>query len=298
MFPHLALRPVFPEKNPMPRFEVSCQLEYEMAFPSTLILNIYPQRNESQTVIEEKLEVTPQVNLEEFTIPGTDSRYLRLMTGKMKHLSIHYTGTVDCEYEILKADGINGTPVSKIDHAAIPYLFPSRYCQSDRLSRLAWDYFGAIENTYEKVLMISDWIHKNVEYVSGSTNSETSAFDTVTQRTGVCRDFAHLGIAFCRALNIPARYFSGYAYQLQPPDFHACYEAYIGGRWLIFDATRLAHLNGLVRIGTGRDAADAALASIFGRVTCPLIKVECQLAEGQKYTPLPLNQLKHQGVSL
>ena len=82
----------------------------------------------------------------------------------------------------------------------------------------------------------------------GSTNSDTSAYDTVTQRAGVCRDFAHLGIALCRALNIPARYFTGYAYELDPPDFHACFECYLGGRWMVFDATRLAHLNGLVRI--------------------------------------------------
>jgi transglutaminase-like putative cysteine protease len=282
----------------MPRFEVSCQIEYEIAFPSTLILNIYPQRNESQTVVDENLTMTPQIKVEEFTIPGTDSRFLRLATGSAKHLSISYSGTVDCEYQFFKAKEIDGTPLSKMDHGAIPYLFPSRYCQSDRLSRLAWDYFGKIENTYEKVMAITDWINKNVEYVSGSTNSETSAYDTVTQRTGVCRDFAHLGIAFCRALNIPARYFSGYAYQLQPPDFHACFEVYIGGKWLIFDATQLAHLNGLVRIGTGRDAADAALANIFGRVTCPMIKVDCQLAPNQKHTPLPIQQLKHQGVSL
>lgn len=120
----------------------------------------------------------------------------------------------------------------------------------------------------------------------------------MTQRTGVCRDFAHLGIAFCRALNIPARYFSGYAYQLQPPDFHACFEAYIGGRWLIFDATRLAHVNGLVRIGNGRDAADAAVASIFGRVRCRTMTVDCRLAPGQRYAPLGRKQLKRRGVSL
>jgi transglutaminase-like putative cysteine protease len=282
----------------MPRFEVSCQIVYEIAFPSTLILNIHPQRNESQTIVSEELLIEPEVKVEEFTVPETESRCVRLVTGKVKHLSISYHGTVDCEYQLHKAAGIDETPISKMDHAAIPYLFPSRYCQSDRLSRLAWDYFGSIANTYEKVMTITDWIHKNVEYVSGSTNSETSAYDTVTQRTGVCRDFAHLGIAFCRALNIPARYFSGYAYLLQPPDFHACFEAYIGGKWLIFDATHLAHLNGLVRIGTGRDAADAALASIFGRVTCPFIKVDCQLAPDQKHVPLPLKQLKHQGVSL
>jgi transglutaminase-like putative cysteine protease len=148
------------------------------------------------------------------------------------------------------------------------------------------------------VVAIVDWIHDNVEYVPGSTNSETSAYDTVTQRTGVCRDFAHLGISLCRALNIPARYFTGYAYQLDPPDFHACFEAYIGGRWMIFDATRLASLNAVVRIATGRDAADAAVASIFGRVTGTMMKVDCQLEPGQKFTPLTRKQLSRKGICL
>ena len=136
------------------------------------------------------------------------------------------------------------------------------------------------------MVAITDWIHANVEYLRGSTDSNTSAYDTVTQRTGVCRDFAHLGIALCRALNIPARYFSGYAYQLEPPDFHACFECFIGGSWVVFDATRLAHLNGLVRIGTGRDAADAAVASIFGGASCTRIEVDCTLGKGQKFVPV------------
>jgi transglutaminase-like putative cysteine protease len=97
----------------------------------------------------------------------------------------------------------------------------------------------------------------------------------VTQRAGVCRDFAHLGIAFCRALSIPARYFAGYACNMQPPDFHACFEACIGNRWFIFDPTRLAALNGLVRIATGRDAADASVATIFGRLRMTGMSVSC-----------------------
>ena len=148
------------------------------------------------------------------------------------------------------------------------------------------------------MVAIADWIHDNVEYLRGSTNSVTSAFDTVTQRTGVCRDFSHLGIALCRALNIPARYFSGYAYELDPPDFHACFECFIGGSWVVFDATRLAHLNGLVRIGTGRDAADAAVASIFGSVTCRKTVVGCTLGANQKFQPIDHQQLTRRGVTL
>ncbi|GAB4267487.1 MAG: hypothetical protein Kow0065_18090 [Methylomicrobium sp.] len=98
------------------------------------------------------------------------------------------------------------------------------------------------------------------------SSSHTSAFDTATERIGVCRDFAHLGIAFCRALNIPARFVASYAYGLTTPDFHACFEAYLGDRWYLFDATRLAPQNGIVRIGTGRDAADVSIATIFGTV--------------------------------
>jgi transglutaminase-like putative cysteine protease len=280
------------------RFRVACELAYSIKFPSTLILSLHAQRNASQTVLEEHFAVEPRVKIEEFVADGNDNRFIRLETGRKKELKLTYESTVDCNYQVVAARKIDNTPVAEMDRTAIPFLFPSRYCQSDRLGRLAWDLFGRISNPYEKVIAIVDWIHSNVEYVRGSTNSETSAYDTVTQRTGVCRDFAHLGIALCRALNIPARYFSGYAYELEPPDFHACFEAHIGGRWLIFDATRLAHLNGLVRVGSGRDAADASVASIFGRVVCTNMKVDCQLAEGQKYTPLDRKQLSRKAVSL
>ncbi len=280
------------------RFRVSCHVEYDISFPSTLILNMHAQRNAAQIIAEEKFSVEPRVKTDEFIADGNANRFVRLETGRKKHLSINYEAVVDCEHQIIPASKIDYTPVVEMDRKAVPYLFPSRYCQSDRLGRLAWDLFGKIANPYEKVVAIVDWIHSNVEYVRGSTNSETSAYDTVTQRTGVCRDFAHLGIALCRALNISARYFSGYAYELEPPDFHACFEAYIGGRWLIFDATRLAHLNGLVRIGNGRDAADAAVASLFGRVRCTQMHVDCQLVAGQKYTPLDRKQIGRKGVSL
>ncbi len=280
------------------RFQVSAHLEYAIGFPSTLILNILPQRHAGQLILNEALSIEPSMKSEEFVLPGGESRFIRLETGRRKQLAIDYTATVDCSHEVIPAAEIDQTSIAELDRSAIPYLFPSRYCQSDRLGRLAWDLFGKIANPYEKVTAITDWIHDNVEYVLGSTDSETSAYDTVTQRTGVCRDFAHLGIALCRSMNIPARYFSGYAYQLDPPDFHACFECHIGGRWMIFDATRLAPLNGLVRIGTGRDAADAAVASIFGRVRMTAMKVSCELVPGQKFAPLGRKQLSRKGVSL
>jgi len=280
------------------RFQVSAGLEYEAKFPSTIILNIHAQRNSAQTVLHEEFSISPELKVAEFTLTGSENRFIRLETGSCKHLIVEYAATVDCDVQTYSARAVEPTPIAELSASSIPYLFPSRYCQSDRLSRLAWDLFGQIENPHEKVVAIADWIHDNVEYLRGSTNSVTSAFDTVTQRTGVCRDFSHLGIALCRALNIPARYFSGYAYELDPPDFHACFECFIGGSWVVFDATRLAHLNGLVRIGTGRYAADAAVASIFGSVTCRKTVVGCTLGENQKFQPIDHQQLTRRGVTL
>lgn len=279
-------------------FHVRADLEYAAKFPSTMILNIHAQRSASQVILEEQLSIEPRVKVEEFTQDITGNRFLRLDTGRHKTLAVHYTASVDCDFQTYRAGAVEQTPVADLAASTIPYLFPSRYCQSDRLSRLAFDLVGDIENPHQKVVAIADWIHDNVEYLPGSTDSATSAYDTVTQRTGVCRDFSHLGIALCRAVNIPARYFSGYAYELDPPDFHACFECFIGGAWTVFDATRLAHLNGLVRIGTGRDAADAAVASIFGSVTCTEMKVSCELGGGQKFQPIDRKQLARGGVSL
>ncbi len=191
---------------------------------------------------------------------------------------------------------VGNVPVIQMDGDTIPFLFPSRYCQSDKLQRLAFKEFGHIENVYAKVLAITDWIFNNIEYVSGSTDSHTSAFDTITERVGVCRDFAHLGIALCRALSIPARYYTGYAFKLNPPDFHACFEAYIGGNWIIFDATRLAPLNGMIKIANGRDAADAAVATFFGNVRCNYVHVECDTIE-TNFDPFFYNNAKLQGLS-
>lgn len=280
------------------KFIVSSHLEYAIKFPSTLIFNIHAQKNTGQKIVEEKFLVTPQVAVEEFNLENGGNRFVRLETGAASNLTVDYSATVDCATELVPASGVDPMSIAEMDRNAIPYLFPSRYCQSDRLGKLAWDLFGKIADPYQKVVAIDDWIHTNVTYAIGSTDSETSAYDTVVQRQGVCRDFAHLGIALCRALNIPARYFSGYAYQLNPPDFHACFECYVGGQWLIFDATRLVPLNGLVRIGTGRDASDAAVASIFGGVQGTKMKVDCQLAADQRFVPVGHKQLLKQGMSL
>jgi transglutaminase-like putative cysteine protease len=138
-----------------------------------------------------------------------------------------------------------------------------------------------VDPGFSRVAAICDWINSNIDYQPGTSNVSTSACDVLIQRVGVCRDYAHLAIAFCRALCIPARYISGYAVGLQPPDFHGFFEAYLGSRWYLFDATRKAPVEGFVRIGTGRDAADASFATIVGEASLTGITVWAeQIAPG------------------
>lgn len=278
-------------------FEVAAEIDYAVAFRSAMILSLHAQESSSQKILQEEFSIEPKVAFTEFR-DEHGNRFVRLDTANRSQLTVRYAASVDCIFDVRRADQIAATPVTALDHPAVPYLFPSRYCQSDRLGKLAWDLFGNLETPYDKVMKITEWIHDNVDYVPGSTNAVTSAYDTVTQRVGVCRDFAHLGIALCRALNIPARYFTGYAYELQPPDFHACFECLIGGNWMVFDATRLAQLNGLVRIATGRDAADTAVASVFGSVTPTRMVVSCELGRNQQFVPIRNEKLGARGVSI
>ncbi|WP_026462304.1 transglutaminase-like domain-containing protein [Adhaeribacter aquaticus] len=279
------------------KFQVECQIGYEVLQPSTLIFNIHALRTHNQIVLEETLDIDPHVRIDEFTARHSPNRFVRMEVNEHLFFTISYKAIAETVYQEIAHQDLINVPVGQLDGDIIPFLFPSRYCQSDKLQRLAYKKFGDIEGTYAKVLAITEWIYNNIEYVSGSTTSQTSAFDTITERSGVCRDFAHLGIALCRALSIPARYFTGYAYKLYPADFHACFEAYIGGHWIIFDATQLAPLNGLVKIANGRDAADAAVASIFGNVICNYVQVNCQTLD-DNFVPFFPSSNPLKGLSL
>lgn len=279
------------------RFKVASTLRYKVQQPTTLILNVHAMRTPSQIIVEEQFSVEPWGKVEELAAGAGENRFVRIETGRAKELLINYRAIVDVQHHLVTSSHLDKVSVGKMRPGHISYLFPSRYCQSDQLGRLAWGKFGTIRNTYEKVIAVADWVNRNVEYLRGCTNASTAAYDTVIQRAGVCRDFAHLGIALCRALTIPARYFTAYACGLKPPDFHAMFEAYIGNRWILFDATRLVPLNGVVRIGSGRDAADAAVATIFGRVVCTEMTVSCEVAE-RGFKPLAPRQLIKKGLSM
>ena len=278
------------------KLEISSELKYSIFAPGTLILNIQALRTPRQTVLEESLVTEPYIKTEELSGDQKENRLIRVEVEQPGEITITYKAIVDNFFR--ETDHTEGATISigKLDTSILPYLYPSRYCQSDKLFRFAHTKFGNITNPYLQVLALTDWIYHNVVYLSGSTNSQTSAYDTVTELAGVCRDFAHLGIALCRALSIPARYFTGYAYKLVPADFHACFEAYLGNEWVLFDATRLVPLNGIVKIATGRDAADTAVASIFGNIEGRNIMVTCKLMD-DNFEPFYYNNEKLKGLS-
>ncbi|WP_159784816.1 transglutaminase-like domain-containing protein [Sodalinema gerasimenkoae] len=267
------------------KFAISCKLTYQIAADSTLIFNIAVCNNRVQEILHEDLQIQGAADWDQHTSRELENRYLRVNAASGP-LQIRYDATVELNAITQPPQAIAEVPLAQLPLEVLPYLYPSRYCESDRLLRFAQTEFGELVPDYSRVTAICNWIYENVAYLSGSTNTQTSAFDTATERTGVCRDFAHLGIAFCRALNIPARFVTGYAYDLTPPDFHAYFEAYLGNAWYLFDATRLVPRTGLIRIGTGRDAADVSFATLFGPVTMETmeLQVDC-LTPGQRPQP-------------
>ena len=269
-------------------FQINAGLHYDVISRSTVLLSINAITSGNQILHKEALNITPGIHWEEIPSEPGGNRYIRLDTGDSPRLDVTYAAEASTRVTRFRHSEIDTVSIADLRSSAIPYLFPSRYCQSDRLGRLAVKLFGGYDGRFNQVVAITDWIFENIDYLSGATDPATSAFDTITQRAGVCRDFAHIGIAFCRALSIPARYLTCYACNMQPPDFHACFEACIGNRWFVFDPTRLASLNGLVRIATGRDAADAAIATIFGQMTLTEMTVSCVSNDFQPLGPQDL----------
>jgi len=257
----------------MVRIQFAIDLHYELLYPGTdFVFNIHAAQTASQLVISEQLQISQPVLTTIQTNPLTLARYLRLTAGPGP-LHVNYQATVDIDHHVVAPDCIGETPVAKLPLSALTYIYPSRYCQSDRLGVLAMNEFGHLPKGYRRVEAIQDWVRKQVAFRSNTSNSNTSALDTLTDRVGVCRDFAHLMIAICRALSIPARFTTGIDYgadpALGPTDFHAYVEAYLGDRWYMFDPSGTAIPMGFVRMGTGRDAADVSYATIFGSVTSP-----------------------------
>lgn len=254
----------------MVRLRLSIDLHYDIKPPGAdFVFNIQCARTECQTIVAEQLHISQPVATRSHTDPVTHARMLQLTAGPGA-LHVGYRATLDLNHHVAVPNEIMEMPVAQLPPEVMTYIYPSRYCQSDRLGLLAMNEFGHLPHGYMRVEAIQAWVRRQVTFKSNTSNSMTSALDTLTDRVGVCRDFAHLMIAICRALNIPARFTTGIDYgadpALGPTDFHAYVEVFLGQRWYIFDPSGTAIPMGFIRIGTGRDAADGSFATIFGGV--------------------------------
>ena len=252
--------------------KVASTLEYTVETTTCFIFSVAVGENAHQHILTESLVLSPNLAFEWLQLGEENIRSIRLQVPP---------GSFRLEYQAQVQMNPDAAPVTKLDEVShqtlpvevLPYLNPSHYCESDRLWLFASKTFGAYDTAYALVEGICDWVNGHVDYVSGSTNASSTACDVLVQCSGVCRDFAHVSIALCRALGIPARYVSGYALNLQPPDFHGFFEAFLDGKWYLFDATRMVPVSGLVRIGAGRDAADASFATIVGAASLQYMEV-------------------------
>lgn len=252
---------------------ISSKLVYTVDSTSSFVFNIAATNTPYQKTTEENLFITPFTNSEWFELNDFGCRGLRIKVEPCE-LTIVYNATVQLSLDSERVRYFNEVEYKRLPASVLPFLSPSRYCESDRLTRFAWKEFGHLTAGYSRIDEICNWVNKHIDYVAGSTDASSSACDVLIQRAGVCRDFAHVSIALCRALGIPARYVSGYSVGLKPQDFHGFFEVYLEDRWYLFDATRMAPVSGLIRIGIGRDAADTSFANIVGMATLQSINVE------------------------
>jgi len=264
----------------MKTLQIRCELDYLAAEPADYVFNIQAAHHPWQYIVSENLYVDPPAQFS-FGLHPTGLNRLAKMRGGAGPLTVRYDATVQVNYP-LPTGHEEEMSIANLPVEVIPYIWASRYCESDAVLQVVGRTFGSLPKGYQRVEAICQWIRDNIVYLVGTSGPTTGTRDVLVNRAGVCRDFAHLGITFCRALNIPARFVTGYTWYTEPPaDFHAIFEAYLGGRWILFDATQLAPMTDVVRIATGKDAADTAFATIFGAVKMPRMNPAVQVLSDQ-----------------
>ena len=261
------------------RIRYSVDLRYDVSAKSDFLLNVHAAITPRQQVVEEEFAISPGEPWSVETDETTGNRIAKF-SSEAPEVSAHYAGLVDIMHRIVDPQDVVAEAPSELPVSSLRFLYPSRYCPSDAISQKAWDLFGTHPRGYAQVRAVRDWVRDNIKFQVGTSNSGTTAVDTLRDGCGVCRDFAHTFISYCRALNYPSRFCTGVDYgadpALGPPDFHAYAEVLMGGHWYLFDATGISPITGLIRIGTGRDAADVSFATIFGpvRTGMPIVNFE------------------------
>jgi transglutaminase-like putative cysteine protease len=246
------------------RVRIEAELDYHFPQAADVLLEMEAARLPDQKLVEDRLTVGTATALT--PVAGHDGIGRRTWTRGEGRFTARYTATVDVEREQVDLSSKKIVPLRELPGEAIQYLWPSRYCQSEKLQDFARGEFAGLEGG-ARVEAMARWTQDNLDYQPGCSDSATTAHDSFQQRKGICRDFAHVMICFARAMDVPARMVSAYAWGLEPPDFHAVVEVYLDGGWQLVDPTGLAPVVGLVRIGVGRDATDISFMTVFGGTT-------------------------------
>ncbi|NJP06464.1 MAG: transglutaminase family protein [Chloroflexaceae bacterium] len=244
--------------------DAGCELIFAVTETTPMVLMLRPRSGSSQWVAQETYEFQPHVFAVEYT-DGYGNLCQRLVAAPGS-FHIWTRALVETADTIDVAPNVPLTPIQGVPDTFLQFLLPSRYCQSDDpyLGDMAQQIVDGATPGYDQVAAICRWIHSHITYRYGSSDTSTSALNTLEQKAGVCRDFVHLGMSLCRCLNIPARMVVGYLYGLEPMDQHAWFEAFVDGRWFVFDATQETARGGRIALAYGRDAADVAMVTHFG----------------------------------
>lgn len=262
--------------------DVGCHFEFDLPAKTHGVLLVEPHRSEQARVTTALLEFSDGVTAVPF-VDAYDNRARRITAGPGR-IDITFSAVVDVD-DVPDPTFVSARTetLEQLPDATLQFLLPSRYCESDRLVDVAWAQFGAIEPGWAQVQAVSDWVHEQIEFDYARSSPSYSAASVLDGRVGVCRDFTHLGIGLCRALNLPARYVFGYLPDIgvpdpgSPMDFCAWMEVYLGDRWYTFDPRNNQRRVGRVVIGRGRDAADVAMVTTFGRADLVTMTVVAEL---------------------
>ena len=252
------------------QIRIGFDLSFEVPQPVPMQLMLYVHPDEAGLLRQPELLVMEPAHPVEDFLDWFGNRAARILA-PAGHLRIRYDNVIsDSGRPDVPIEGLRLTPVHEMPPECWRYLFASRYCEVDRMVHVAWDLFGKTPETSERVRAVLDWVHGNVAFGYQFARPTKTAFDVYTERQGVCRDFQHLAITFLRALNIPARYVTGYLGDIgvppapNPMDFSAWAEAYVGDAWRVIDARHNHPRIGRVLMARGRDAVDVALTTSFG----------------------------------
>jgi transglutaminase-like putative cysteine protease len=280
------------EMREVMRIRVGYELTYfcPQATPMILMLSIHPSRA-PDIVVPDPVCTQPTCAASEYR-DSFDNRCTRILapSGELRVFSdalVNDTGAPD-----IVDVGAPQTPVEALPQETLRFLLGSRYCETDLLSPIAWQLFGNTFPGWPRVQAVCDFVHNHIKFGYGFARSTKTAWEVYQERAGVCRDFAHLAIAFCRSLNIPARYCTGYLGDIgvprsdAPMDFSGWFEAFLGDRWYTFDARHNIPRVGRVLIARGRDASDVAISTAFGPNTLTKFSVVTEEeTRGHAYVP-------------